>query len=133
MPRSNDTRAGVLPRVSGQGGDDQMGEIPAYSQDGGEEVCDRNTAGEMQEVWGDPRIAARFSTSISTLRAKVDAKGDNIVSVCREGDKSADETNANSRAGARDSARVGEVIWLRSGTSTAGCDEALCDGTVSRE
>ncbi len=133
MPRPNDTSAGVLSQVWGKGRVNQMGEIQENSQDGGEEICDRNTAGEMQEVWGDPGPAARFCASIPTLRAKVDAKGDKVVSVCRVGDKAADETNAIGRAGARDSARVGEVIWLRGGIPAAGCDEALCDGPVSGE
>jgi hypothetical protein len=38
VSRSNDACAGMLPQVWGQGGDDQMGEIQAYSQDGREEV-----------------------------------------------------------------------------------------------
>ncbi len=38
MSGSNGTSAGMLPQVWGKGGDDQMGEIQAYSQNGREEV-----------------------------------------------------------------------------------------------
>ena len=34
MSGTNGSGAGVLPQVSGKGRDDQMGEIPAFSQDG---------------------------------------------------------------------------------------------------
>ncbi len=84
-------------------------------------------------MWGEPGPAARFSASIPALLAEIDAKGDMVVSVCRVGGRAADETIVNGRAGACDGARVGEVVWLRSGTSAAGCVEALCDDTVSGE
>ena len=87
----------------------------------------------MQEVWGDPRPTARFSASVPALLAEIDAKGDLVVSVCRVGDRAADGRNAAGRAGAIDSAGVGEVVWLRSGVSAAGCIEALCNVTLSGE
>ncbi|MCP4285327.1 MAG: hypothetical protein GY792_12880 [Gammaproteobacteria bacterium] len=73
---SNDACTGVLPNVSGGGRDDSVGEIQAFSQDGGGEVRPSNTAGEMQGVWQQPRLATRFSASVPALPAEVDAKGD---------------------------------------------------------
>ena len=87
----------------------------------------------MQEVRSDPRFAARFCASVPALPAEIDAKGDVVVSICRIRDRAADGPNAVGRAGAINSAGVGEVIWLRSGTSAAGCIEALCDDPLPRE
>ena len=87
----------------------------------------------MQGVWGDAGPAARFSASVPALPAEIDAKGDLVVSICGIGDRAVEGTNAAGRAGAIDGARVGQVVWLRSGTSAAGCVEALCDVTLSGE
>ena len=84
-------------------------------------------------MWGDPRPAARFSASIPPLPAGIAAKGDLVVSVCGVRDRTADGTIAAGRAGAIDGKRVGQVIWLWSRVSTAGCVEALCDDTLSGE
>lgn len=84
-------------------------------------------------MWGDPGPAARFSASVPALPAEIDAKGDLVVSVCGIRDRAADGPNAVGRAGAIDGAGVGEVIWLRSGPSAAGCVEALCDDPLPRE
>jgi len=84
-------------------------------------------------VWSNPGPAAQFSASVSALPAEIDAKGGLVVSVCRVGDRATDGSNAVGRAGAGDSARVGEIIWLRSRLSAAGYVEALCDDPVSGE
>ena len=84
-------------------------------------------------MWSDPRPAARFSASVSALPAGIDAEGDLVVSVCGVRDRATDGTIAAGRAGAIDGERVGQVIWLRSRVSTAGCVEALCDVTLSGE
>lgn len=84
-------------------------------------------------MWGDPSLATQFSASVPALPAEIDATGDLVVSVCRVGDRAADETNAAGRAGTSDSAGVGEIIWLWSGISAARCVEAFCDVTVSGE
>ena len=81
----------------------------------------------------DPRFAARFCASVPALPAEIDATSDLVVSVCRVRDRATDGPNAAGRAGAGDSARVGEIIWLRSRVSAAGCIEALCDDPVSGE
>lgn len=87
----------------------------------------------MQQVWDDPGPAARFCASVPALPAEIDATGNLVVSLCGIGDRAADGPNAVGRAGAINSAGVGEVIWLRSGTSAAGCIEALCDDPLPRE
>lgn len=133
MSRPNDTCAGELPNVSGAGRNDPMGEIQAFSQDGGREVRNSNTTGEMQEVWGDAGAAAGISASIPALSAGVDAEGDLVVCVDGVRDRATDGTNATVWAGAIDGERVGEVIWLWGRASAAGCAEALCDDTVSGE
>jgi len=84
-------------------------------------------------VWGNARPAARFSTSIPPLPAGIDAEGNLVVSVCGVRNRAADGPNAVGRTGAGDGAGVGEIVRLRSGASTAGCIEALCDDTLSRE
>ncbi len=84
-------------------------------------------------MWDDPGSAAQFSASVPTLPAEIDAKGGVAVSICRVGGGTVDGTNAAGRAGASDGARVGEVVWLRSRVSAAGCIEALCNDTVSGE
>ena len=87
----------------------------------------------MQGVWGDAGPAAGFSASVPALPAGIDAEGDLVVSVCGVRDRTADGTIAAGRAGAIDGERVGQVIWLRSRVSAAGCVEALCDVTLSGE